>query len=247
MGQSKYRDSRGKALDDYPQPSVAVDAALLTLDPELGLAVLEVYDEGNDQRDPGWALPGTFMKVDETLAYAVQRSLDEKAKVIGVRPRQLHVFDDIERDKRGRVLTVAHIAVVRAEQLASRAKSTRLMPAEAPGELNFDHEDIIKRAVEDIRARYQTQPDPEGLLDEPFTLHELQRVHEAVAGKPLMRDSFRRNMVKYDLNATGRYSEPTTKGRPAELFRIKRVNADSTAAHRHSPRTRPPHAKKRGV
>ena len=61
---------------------------------------------------PGWALPGTFLHAGETLADAVNRSLREKANVRGLHPRQLHVFDDPERDDRGWVLSVAHVAVV---------------------------------------------------------------------------------------------------------------------------------------
>ena len=57
MGGEIFRDGSGRTLADYPRPSVAVDTALLTLDPALGLVVLEV-------RRPtgrGWALPGTFL------------------------------------------------------------------------------------------------------------------------------------------------------------------------------------------
>ena len=65
------------------------------------------------------ALPGTFLRVGETLADAVDRSLRKKANVRGLRPRQLHVFDDPHRDYRGWVLSVAHVDVVRPDQLAS--------------------------------------------------------------------------------------------------------------------------------
>ena len=52
----------------------------------------------------------------ETLTDAVRRSLGGKAGVNGVPPRQLHVFDDPDRDERGWVHSVAHVAVVRPEQ-----------------------------------------------------------------------------------------------------------------------------------
>jgi hypothetical protein len=74
MSENKYRDTSGRNLTDYPRPSVAVDTAVLALDPEQGLVVLEV-------RRPtgmGWALPGTFIHEGETLAEAVDRSLRAK-------------------------------------------------------------------------------------------------------------------------------------------------------------------------
>ena len=106
MSENKYRDTSGRNLTDYPRPSVAVDTAVLALDPEQGLVLLEV-------RRPtgmGWALPGTFIHEGETLAEAVDRSLRVKANVRGLHPRQLHVFDDPTRDDRGWVLSVAHVA-----------------------------------------------------------------------------------------------------------------------------------------
>src|SRR3954453_16352008 len=102
MSQDKYRDTRGRKLTDYPQPSVAVDTAVLTLDPERGLVLLEVRRPAGK----GWALPGTFLHEGETLADAVDRSLRDKANVRGLHPRQLHVFDDPMRDDRGWVLSV---------------------------------------------------------------------------------------------------------------------------------------------
>jgi ADP-ribose pyrophosphatase YjhB (NUDIX family) len=192
-----------------------VDTAVLTLDSDLGLVVLEVR---RPQHKAGWALPGTFLHEGERLADAVDRSLRDKANVRGLHPRQLHVFDDPDRDDRGWVLSVAHVDVVRAEQLASRFdEATRLMPVHAPGRLPYDHAEIITRAVEDIRSRYLDKPDPDRLLGEEFTLRALRLAHEAVAGHALQRDTFRRAMEPH-LVPTGT-TTAGTRGRPAELFR----------------------------
>lgn len=208
------RDTSGRKLTDYPRPSVAVDTAVLTLDPEKGLVVLEV----RRPTTAGWALPGTFIHEGETLAQAVDRSLRDKANVRGLHPRQLHVFDDPTRDDRGWVLSVAHVQVVRLDQLANRyADTTRLMPVDAPGRLPYDHADIIELAVADVRAHYVEKPDPDRLLGDEFTLREMRLVHEAIAGRPLQRDTFRRAMEPH-LVATGT-SSVSGRGRPAELFR----------------------------
>ena len=102
----------------------------------------------------------------------------------GLHPRQLHVFDDPDRDDRGWVLSVAHVEVVRPEQLASRfADTTRLVPVHAPGRLPYDHVDIITLAVDHIRSHYVDKPDPDRLLGDEFTLRELRLAHEAIAGR----------------------------------------------------------------
>jgi 8-oxo-dGTP diphosphatase len=218
MNDKTYRDSGGRALSDYPRPSVAVDTAVLTVEPERGLLVLEV----RRATGTGWALPGTFLHEGDTLAEAVDRSLSEKANVRGLHPRQLRTFDDPRRDDRGWVLSVAHVQVVPAEQLASRfGGTTRLVPVGAPGRLPYDHADIIALAVEHTRSRYTDKPDPDRLLGDEFTLRELRLAHEAVAGQPAQRDTFRRAMEPH-LAATGTMTTGT-RGRPAELFRRSSV------------------------
>lgn len=208
-----YRDSRGLRLVDYPRPSVAVDTALLTITPDHdGLSVLQVRRDAGR----GWALPGTFLHQGERLMDAVLRSLREKAGVEGLRPRQLQVFDDPARDARGWVLSVAHVMVVPELHLRTRSAQSRLVPVEAPGRMPYGHGDIIALAVADTRRRYADEPDPDGLLPERFTMLQLRRVHAAVAGRALQKDSFRRAMEPR-LHATGDTTSGT-RGRPAAVF-----------------------------
>ena len=220
MNDRTYRDPCGRSLADYPRPSVAVDTAVLTLDGDLTLMVLQVRRASGS----GWALPGTFLHQGETLAEAVDRSLRVKANMRGLRPRQLHVFDDPHRDERGWVLSVAHVDVVRADQLESRrVAKTRLVPVRSPGRLPYDHASIVGRAVEHLRARYVGEPDPDLLLGHEFTVRELRLVHEAIAGHALQRDSFRRSMENH-LVPTGT-TNAGVRGRPAELFRRRKLTS----------------------
>lgn len=218
-----YRDAHGRALADYPRPSVAVDTAVLTVEPDGSpsgrLAVLQVRRAGSHRRGV-WALPGTFLHEGERLADAVDRSLREKAGIAGVKPRQLRVFDDPTRDERGWVLSVAHVDVLphaRLAEVVSARDDVRLAAAVAPGRLPYDHAAIVADAVADVRARYTVAPDPDHLLARTFTLRDLRLLHEAVAKRSLQRDTFRR-LVEPHLAATGRCSAGTV-GRPAELFR----------------------------
>jgi 8-oxo-dGTP diphosphatase len=220
---SPYRDSAGKTLAGYPRPSVAVDAALLTVMPgEDWLSVLQVQRTEGAIGVPaaGWGLPGTFLHEGELLLDAVQRSLREKAGVEGTRPRQLHVFDKPDRDDRGWVLSVAHMDVVRPERLDGRiAHKTRIVAADDLGVLPYDHTEIITQAVATVRASYELGPDPERLLTEPFTILQLRLAHEAVVGRKFQRDTFRR-LMEPQLAGTGK-TTAGARGRPAELFRHK--------------------------
>lgn len=198
-----------------------MDTAVLTIEPDgtpAGrLSVLLVARTGSHHRGR-WALPGTFLHEGERLADAVDRSLREKAGIEGRRPRQLRVFDDPTRDERGWVLSVAHVDVIRFDTLRPvLGESVRLSSAVNPGPLPYDHKDIVRDAVEDLRARYAERPDPDQLLSKTLTHRDLRLVHEAIAGKGLQRDTFRRAMEPH-LLPIGK-STSGHVGRPAALYR----------------------------
>lgn len=214
------RNAPPPSLLDYPRPSVAVDTAVLTV-ADGSLRVLLVR-RGEGHHHGEWALPGTFLRERERLADAVLRSLREKAGISGRVPRQLHVFDDPERDDRGWVLSVAHVDVVPLADLRDALKSDGVRLASVSGEpklvagLPYGHTEIVSKAVEWLRAAYAEAPDPGALLDEPFTLKDLRDLHEVVAGRTLMRDTFRRFMEP-QLTGTGQMSDGT-RGRPSRLW-----------------------------
>ncbi|MGK9274553.1 NUDIX hydrolase, partial [Williamsia muralis] len=92
---------------------------------------------------------------------------------------------------------------------------------DSPSEdLTFDHNIMVSQAVQDIRVRYSNSPDPDRLLGEEFTLLELRRLHEAIFGTTLVKDTFRRRFIGA-LEGTGERAAADT-GRPAELFRVRR-------------------------
>lgn len=198
-----------RPLESFPRPSVAVDTAVLTVvDRHVAVLLLPELDSLPVR------LPGTFLHEGELLADAVLRSLRQKAGVRGLAPRQLHVFDAVDRDDRGRVLSVAFVDVVRASLLPPDAM---LVSVDDLPRLAFDHDHIVAFAVEALRREYLERPDPRGLLGDAFTLSELRSVHEVVLGEELLPDTFRRSMLPR-LVATGESSREG-RGRPAELYR----------------------------
>lgn len=103
----------------------------------------------------------------------------------------------------------------------SEAK-TQPVPLDLPDgqeALPFDHAEIVALAVGDLRDRYRGAPDPAGLAGQSFTLLELRRVHEAVLGEPLQKDTFRRQMISALTELEGDGPRVGTVGRPARLYR----------------------------
>jgi 8-oxo-dGTP diphosphatase len=218
-----WKDDSGKTLADYPRPSLAVDVALLTV--VRGRLALLVHKPDDGFAAGRWALPGTFVRPDELLSDAALRALRDKTGVEGESPRQLRAFDAVDRDQRGRVVSVAHVDLVPA----SRLGDVRLAPIDGervlvPGRwqrLPFDHDAIVAEAVRWARAAYVDRPDPSGLLGEAFTLYQLRKLHEAVLGERETpgKDTFRRHMEGL-VEETGQRSSGTV-GKPARLFTRK--------------------------
>jgi 8-oxo-dGTP diphosphatase len=215
--------------DDYWRPSVAADVALLTVVREgrgKRLAVL-LHRAAGGHTAGRWSLPGTFLREGERLVDAALRALRDKAGVAGERPHQLRVFDDPGRDDRGRVLSVAHVDLVSEHRLPLRedvvlAPVDAEMRVELPGRqrrLPYDHDRIVRHAVRWARGVYRAGADPSHLLGETFTLYELRRVHEAVMGHELQKDSFRRAMRHHVVGLGVLDERGSTVGKPAELFR----------------------------
>lgn len=200
---------------------MAVDAALLTVTGDC-LAVVVHRATGGPVAGQ-WLLPGTFLHEHELLADAVLRALRDKVGVSGHTPRQLRVFDALDRDDRGRVLSVAHVDLVRCDRVEGRTLAPFIGGrAQVPGRqrrMPYEHDDIVRAAVSWARRAYEDAVDPADLLDEPFTLADLRRLHAAVAGEPLPKDTFRRS-VTAALHGTGQLVRGGV-GRPAELFRKK--------------------------
>lgn len=219
-----YRDSAGKTLEDYPRPSVAVDTAVLTLaDGRLQVLLTLTNDAVRGKTAVHWRLPGTFLRPEERLMDAVSRSLIDKAAVSGIAPTQLEVFDDPHRDNRGWVLSVAHLAAVRADRIPL-VERTKLVPVDKLGPHKYDHNRIVATAAAQLRTDYRRRPDPARLLPdaaptEPtasFTVRELRLLHEALLGETFNADTFRRTMLPA-LTPTGQWRQGA-RGKPAELY-----------------------------
>ena len=219
-----FTDVDGRALADFPRPSVAVDTALMTVIPathdtlaRLGVLLVRRPPQSVGAA-AGWALPGPFLHEGETLAEAVRRSLEVKAGVTGREPQQLHVFDDPARDDRGWVLSVAHLDVLSFVdlELLRKPANSRIVALPSRLRLPYDHLAIIDLATERLRREYRAHPDPRRLLHESFTIADLRAVHEAVAGRELQKDTFRRLMID-ELESLPAAAEGR-RGRPAQLF-----------------------------
>jgi 8-oxo-dGTP diphosphatase len=224
----------------FERPSITVDVVLLSV---VGSALTTLLVQRAEHPFKGQlALPGGFVRMDESLDDAAGRVLAAKT---GTEPpflEQLYTFGRPKRDPRMRIVTVAYYALVDARRFerASGGEVARVIvpwKGEAGGlvevkdekgrshALAFDHADILGMAVKRVRGKLDYSPIGFQLLPEKFTLLELQNVHETLLGRELNKDSFRRRMLASDqLRATGKTTSGTAH-RPAELYRFSKRSA----------------------
>ncbi|KRF17022.1 hypothetical protein ASG90_06715 [Nocardioides sp. Soil797] len=218
-------------LSNYPRPSVAVDVVLLTVDattdndsgPRLRVLVQQ------RRRSPrGLVLPGRFLREHETFADAVAATLTEKVGLdIGdAEPRLLTMYDDPARDGRTWALSALHVLALPHAGLGGA--NGELLPVGSDGHLTddqhlqFDHDDMLAKAVRRMRDHYEASPDPYRLLGDSFTLGQLRDLHEGVLGELLLKDTFNRRMKQYlteKLVKGEPVREAETGGRPALVYK----------------------------
>jgi len=96
-------------------------------------------------------------------------------------------------------------------------------PIAVPGQsMILDHRRILATGIARLRAKIKYHPVVFELMPETFTLLQLQRCVEALAGRLLHKQNFRRLIEQQELvEETGATSQDTG-GRPAKLFRFRR-------------------------
>lgn len=208
----------------FPIFAVACDVVVLTLHDDR-LSVLLIRRSGSVQRGR-WALPGGFVRKDESLRQAAERELAEEA---GLSPGDVHLeqlqsYGDPGRDPRPeRVVSVAWIALGAGlpdpvpDTDADRAEWVPVDEA-FERDLAFDHADILRDGVERARAKLEYSTISTAFCEAEFTLPMLRRVYEAVWGTELDNRNFQRKVLSAEgfVRDTGRTVQG--RGRPARIF-----------------------------
>lgn len=211
-------------ISKYERPSVTVDVLIFTIeDNELKVVLVKRAIEPFLDM---WAIPGGFIKMDESLDDAAKRELFQETGVKNVYLAQLATFGEPERDPRGRVITVAYYALTPRENLklsaSTDAKEAGLFSMKKLPQLAFDHKKILEAAIDRIRSKIAYSNIVYSLLPTKFRLSQLQKVYEIILDEKLDKRNFRKKMLSLGLlKATGE-KEIEGAHRPAELYQFKK-------------------------
>ena len=210
------------------RPLTTVDVAIFSIRDGKLCVVLAKRPGDKDEPYPGrWALPGGFVDVerDRNLEDCAMRKLKEKTGVASPYLEQLGSWGDARRDPRGWSATHVYLALVASPGGRVRLRRQRtgglLVRDRRSGvstRLAFDHKELLAAAIARIRAKVEYTSLPVHLVEEPFTLTQLQRAYEVVLGRPVNKAAFRTRVLDAGIvESTGEFRGG--QARPAELYR----------------------------
>lgn len=209
---------QGYHPEEYKSPSVTTDILIFTMNNEHRLELLLIQRGAHPFRGK-WAIPGGFVDIQESLEEAAARELKEETNLENIYLEQLYTFGAVNRDVRKRVISVAYIALVPANQLeflagddAAEAELFEITQRQdgftlysqkkkitlTEKELAFDHEEIIRKALERLKGKVTYSDIALELLQDKkkFSIYELQLIYEALSGEKADVANFRRSFKK---------------------------------------------------
>jgi 8-oxo-dGTP diphosphatase len=174
-----------------------------------------------------WALPGGLVKNHEGLEQAVHRELKEETNITVNHLEQLYTFgDDINRDLRNRVVSVAYFALVDPGKLTIKADTdaehAQWFKYEEIPNLAFDHNIILKKALLRLQSKLTYEPVGFDLLPNKFLFSELENLYSTILGKPIERRNFRKKIMSFGIIEETEEFASVKTGRPAKLFKFNR-------------------------
>lgn len=212
----------------FARAAVTVDCVVFGLDDE-DLKVLLIRRDLPPFEDK-WALPGGFVRIDETLDEAARRELQEETSLERVFLEQLYTFGAIDRDPRERVITVAYYALVRLSdhrvQAATDARDAVWFAMDDLPSLAFDHDQILETAHLRLQGKVRYQPIGFELLPPKFSLTQLQKLYEIVLGRALDKRNFRKKILGMGVLEELDEVEKDVAHRAARLYRFNRKEYD---------------------
>lgn len=186
---------------EYTKLGVTVDTVIFTIK-DNELKVLLIKRNLNPFKG-SWALPGGFVREKENLDQAAKRELEEETGVKNVYLEQLYSFGEVARDPRGKIITIAYMALVNSEQVnlkaTSDASDAQWFSMLKLPKLAFDHDKIISYALKRLKWKFEYTTVAFSLLSKKFAISEIQKIYEIVFHKGFDKRNFAKKLLSLNI------------------------------------------------
>jgi 8-oxo-dGTP diphosphatase len=158
--------------------------------------------------------------MQEDLDSASYRVLRERTGLDDVYLEQVHTFSAIDRHPAGRVVSAAYFSLVNVKHYHLQQNDNELHwhPVSEIQDMAFDHKLILDTCLERLQEKVQEEPIIFNLLENKFSLRELQCLYEAVLGVKLDRRNFRKKLFTTGLLVDVNEMEENVPHRPGKLY-----------------------------
>ncbi len=183
---------------------------------------------GKRAMDPGrgeWSLYGGFVRGDESLDDAADRTLYELTGMRNIYMRQVGAFGNLDRDPGERVVSVAYYALINVKDYDEKLRlqhGVEWMSVESLPKLYSDHNEMVRKARKLMQQKMKHNPVGFELLPDLFTLTQLQRLYEAVNGEEIDKRNFRKRIKEMDFIEKTELIDKKSSKRGAALYRFNK-------------------------
>ena len=210
-------------IQKYEKPSVTVDIVIFTIQAnELKVLLVKRAIEPFKGR---WAIPGGFVKIDESLEEAAKRELSEETGVKDVYLEQLYSFGEPKRDPRGRVITVAYMALINSDKIKLKATTdvsdAQWFSISKLPSLAFDHQKILDYSLKRLRWKFEYTTVAFSMLPKQFTISQIHKLYELVFNKSFDKRNFAKKILSLDILKEERINKEVSY-RPPMLYSLKK-------------------------
>lgn len=239
----------------HPRPAITTDSVVFGFDGD-GLNVL-LIKRMNYPFAGRFALPGGFLELGEELVDCAKRELKEETGIEISKLRECGVLSDVGRDPRERIISVCYFGLMGPSAMLSEVLSADSDAADVKWvgldkilsgsvKLAFDHLNAVQMACRTLATALNKEPVAFELLDEMFTIKQLQKVYESILNRSFDRANFHKKMVgdsssQSKVKKSGRKKNlgilsdtglvmQDTKHKPAKFYTLDRERYDDLMA-----------------
>lgn len=228
MAESSINSVNPQQLADF---KVGVDHVIFSVDTQANRLLVLLVKRRIEPFVGSWSLPGTLVRIGESLEDAANRILAERIRAHNLYFEQLYTFGNPGRDPREapdsfgvRYLSVSYFALARFEEvepIAREASTTAWYPVKNVPQLAFDHDKILDYGYHRLRNKLEYSPIAFDVLPEFFTLNDVYQLYSTILGENFSDYSnFRARLLKLGILANTRQKASRGAGRPATLYRF---------------------------